>query len=739
MADGGRRRGSRRVWATLCTVLVLMGAGGPALAQTGPWSDPKLSPDERAKRLEQAMTLDEKIRLVHGPMAVAFRGAPMPEGAIGSAGYIPGNSRLGIPALQETDAGVGVANPLNVRPGDGATPLPSGLALAASWSPETVYAGAAMIGRQAWRKGFNVMLAGGANLARDPRNGRNFEYLGEDPLLAGVLAGEVVRGIQDQHVVSTIKHFAINDQETGRQVLDARIGDAAARESDLLAFQIAIERGKPGSVMCAYNKVNGAYACENEQLLTRTLKSDWGFPGWVMSDWGAVHGLDAALRGLDQQSGEQIDKEVFFGEPLKAAALRDPAYAARVSDMVRRILRSMFAVGLFEHPPLKTPIDYAADAEVARRAAVEGMVLLHNPRGLLPLAKTARHIVVIGAHADAGVLSGGGSSQVASSEPGGRAIPLGGTDGPPQFREMLFHPSSPLKAVAAKAKDAQVSFDDGRYPARAAAAASRADLAIIFATQWMTEGEDAPDLSLPNGQDALIAAVVVANPNTIVVLETGGPVLMPWLDKTGAVLAAWYPGARGGEAIADVLFGDAEPAGRLPLTFPARNGQNPRPEIPGLTAPAGTSFPVDYVEGADVGYRWFARAGETPLFPFGYGLSYTRFAYSDVKVTGGETLTISVTVANTGTRAGADVPQVYLTSAAGRPLRRLIGWSKLMLKAGEQRTVTVTADPRLIADFDETAQVWRVAGGDYSIAVGASAIDLKLSGGAKVKARTLKP
>ena len=458
-----------------------------------------------------------------------------------------------------------------------------------------------------------------------------------------------------------------------------------------------------------------------------------------MSDWGAVHSLEAALRGLDQQSGEQLDKEVFFGEPLKAAALRDPAYAARLSDMVHRILRSMFAVGLFEHPPVKTPIDYAADAQVAHRAATEGMVLLHNRAGLLPLAKTARKIVVIGGHAVAGVLSGGGSSQVVPSDPGARIIPVGGAKDPPHFWEMLFHPSSPLKAVTAKVKDGSVAFDDGRYPSRAAAAASRADLAIVFVTQWMTEAEDAPDLSLPNGQDALIAAVAAANPNTIVVLETGGPVLMPWLDRVGAVLAAWYPGARGGEAIADVLFGDAEPAGRLPITFPARIDQNPRPEIPGVTAAPGVSFPVDYPEGSDVGYRRFARRNEKPLFPFGYGLSYTSFAYSGVKVEGGDTLKISFTVANTGTRAGSDVPQVYLTSAAGQPLQRLVGWSKVALKPGESRSVTVTADPRLIADFEEASHRWRIAGGRYTVSVGASAIDLKMTGAATVKARTLKP
>jgi len=247
----------------LITLALLAGAAHAAgeAPSARPWMNPALSPDDRAGLLEKEMTLDEKIGLLHGPMAVPLFGGTVPEGALGSAGYIPGIPRLGVPALQETDASLGVANPANVRPGDVSTGLPSGLSLAASWNPETAYKGGAMIGQEAWRKGFNVLLAGGVNLARDPRNGRNFEYLGEDPLLAGTLGGEAIRGIQDQHVVSTVKHFAINDQETQRFSVDVHIDEAAARESDLLAFELAIEKGKPGSVMCAYNKVEGAKAC----------------------------------------------------------------------------------------------------------------------------------------------------------------------------------------------------------------------------------------------------------------------------------------------------------------------------------------------------------------------------------------------------------------------------------------------------------------------------------------------
>lgn len=704
-----------------------------------PWMDTALSPEARAERLESQMTLDERIRMVHGIFAVPLLGPVLP-GALGSAGFVPGIERLGIPALQETDASVGVTNPFDVRKGDGATALPSSVMTAATWNKDLAYQGGAMIGQESWKKGFNVLLGGGVNLARDPRNGRTFEYLGEDPLLAGVMAGEAIRGTQDQHVISTIKHFAINAQETGRMILSAKIGEAAFRESDLLAFQIAIENGKPGSVMCAYNRVNTVYACGHDGLINRTLKGDWAYPGWVMSDWGALHDVNYATAGLDQQSGEQLDSAVFFGEPLKRAVESGDIPAARLSDMVRRILRSMFAHGLFDNPPQQQEIDYDANAAVAQRVAEEGIVLLSNRDGMLPLARDAKRIVVIGGHADAGVLSGAGSSQVVPVGGAPVTVAMGGEGPGAAFVKMVFHASSPLKAIKAKAPNAEVRFIDDSYPSAAAALARNADVVVIFATQWMIENRDVPDLTLPNGQDALIEAVAAVNPRTIVVLETGGPVQMPWLDKVGAVLAAWYPGARGGEAIANVLFGDVNPSGRLPMTFPASAAQLPRPELDGSTLPLGEKFDVDYdIEGSDVGYRWFARKNVKPLFPFGFGLSYTSFAYANLTVTGGETLTVDFDVRNTGARAGADVPQVYLTDAAGAKRVRLLGWSKVTLEPDATQRVTVTADPRLLADFDAALPGWRVREGNYAVALGSAAGDFKLQGEAAVSARVLKP
>lgn len=731
---------NRPLIAAASLAVLAVASAAEAQAPLRPWMNGKLSPDERAALLEKEMTLDERIGLLHGPMSMPIFGIKKPEGAIGSAGYIPGVPRLGVPAVNESDASLGVTNPLNVRPGDGATALPSGLSLAATFSTKLAYDGGVVVGREARAKGFNVQLAGGVNLARDPRNGRNFEYLGEDPWLAGNLAGAAIKGIEDQGVVSTVKHFSLNGQETKRHFANSVIDEAAHRESDLLAFQIAIEKGQPGSVMCAYNLVNGDYSCGNPHLLNDVLKRDWGYKGWVMSDWGAVHATDYILKGLDQQSGEQLDGTTWFGEPLKAAVQKGEVPAARISDAARRILRSMFAAGLFDKPVEPGgAIDYDAGAAVAQAAAAEGIVLLKNRDGLLPLAKTVKTIAVIGGHADAGVLSGGGSSQVVPPGGANRVVPLGGEGMMGPFRSQYFNGSSPLAALRKALPEAKVTFDDGRYVASAVAAAKAADVVMVFGNQWMGEGEDAPDLSLPDGQDALIAAVTAANPNAIVVLQTGGPVSMPWLDKAGAVVEAWYSGAKGGEAIANVLLGAVNPSGRLPMTFPAAIDQYPRAQLPGLTVPEKTRFDVVYSEGADVGYRRFAKTGAKPLFPFGYGLSYTTFAYANLKVTGGETLSVSFDVTNTGQRPGKDAPQVYLTGAAGKATQRLIGFDKIDLKAGETRRVTLTADPRVLASFDAKANRWALTGGDYQVAVGASSADLALKGAAKVKARTLKP
>jgi beta-glucosidase len=701
-----------------------------------PWMDRSLAPEARAEAVLRAMTLAEKLTLVFGYFPTqadwqrtATKNWKFPEGGLpDSAGYVPGIPRLGIPAQWQTDAGLGVASQRTPTPRL-RTSLPAGIATAATWNPDRAREGGAMIGREAYLSGFNVMLAGGMNLVREPRDGRNFEYAGEDPLLAGTITGATIAGIQSNPVISTMKHYAFNGQETNRFVMDHRIGERAARQSDLLAFEIANEIGRPGSVMCAYNRVNGAYACENAWLLNQVLKTDWGFKGYVMTDWGAGHSTtQAALAGLDQESGWAFDRSPYFADALREAVNNGHVPAARVTDMARRILWAMFDKGVFDSPVAgdrAATIDYAAHAAVTRADAEEGIVLLKNDGALLPIAKAVRTIVVIGAHADVGVLSGGGSSQVYA-----HGAPANGLVVPDEYGKgfpgpKVYHPSSPLRALQART-GATVTFVDGKDPAMAAAAARRADLAVVFAEQWTGESIDAPDLSLPAGQDTLIAAVAAANPRTVVVLETGGPVLMPWLKRVGAVVEAWYPGTSGGEAIARVLTGEVNPSGRLPVTFPASTSQLPRPKIEGDPALDQDAHPIgNYdIEGAAVGYKWFEKTGRTPLFPFGYGLSYTHFRYAGLSVArDGQGLRARFTVTNDGPVAGHAVAQIYVGAPGWEAPRRLGGFRKVLLAPGASETVTIPIDPRLLAGFDVATRQWRVAAGTYSVSLATSAAD----------------
>jgi len=719
-------------------LLVAALAARAAAADAGalrPWLDPSLAPDTRAELALKAMTRPEKLSLVFGYFASespdskpGARYAPPPGARIGSAGYIPGIPRLGLPPQWLTDAGLGVAtqhsSPDAYRE---RTALPSGLATAATWNAQLARSGGAMIGAEARASGFDVLLGPGMDLMREVRGGRSFEYAGEDPWLAGTIAGAEIRGIQSQHVIAVVKHYALNDQETGRTVLSADISEAAARESDLLAFELAIEQGHPGAVMCAYNKVNGSYACENHWLLRQVLDRDWGFPGYVMSDWGAVHStVRSALAGLDQESAYTFDQKPYFGAALRAALAAGSVPPARLDEMAYRILRSMFAAGVADHPVGRSGvgIDFAADRRVAEADEGQAIVLLKNARAILPLARSVRQLLIIGGHADRGVLSGGGSSTVFPV--GGNAVPglqPTGWPGP-----IVYLPSAPLGAIMGVAPQANIRYLDGGDIAAAAREAAHADRVIIFATQWAAESRDVA-LTLDRSQNQLIAAVAAANPRTIVVLETNGPVLMPWLGKVAAVLEAWYPGSGGGPAIAKVLFGAVDPSGRLPVTFPASLAQLPHPVLPGTGIPDGQPFSIDYREGAAVGYKWFQERGLKPLFPFGYGLSYTRFRYSELKarVLDGQ-LAVSFIVTNVGGQPGAAVPQVYVGPSSGswEAPRRLGGWSKITLAAGASAPVSVRVDPRLLAMFDQAHDRWQRAAGTYLVWVGESSAKLEL-------------
>jgi len=713
---------SEKRWRIAAPALVSLlaasvGAQGPMPA------DPAGHADERAAAIEARMTDAERLNMVRSTFARTDRTTkPLPHDVISSASYTAAIPRLGIPALRETDGPVGVSWVSGSRK-DGATALPATIAIGATWDPAIAYRAGALMAREARAKGFNVLLAGGVNLIREPRGGRNFEYVSEDPLLAGVIGGEEIHGVEDGHVLSTVKHFAFNAQETGRHIFNALISDTAAHDSDLLAFRIAIDHGRPGAVMCAYNRFNGPQSCGSHYLLTDVLKREWNYPGFVMSDWSAVRGIGDMRAGLDRESAEELDAHPWFSEGLPTAMATDPEMETRVRDAARRVVRSMIASGLFDDPSVIQTVDPAVGKAVAKDAALASIVLLKND-GVLPLLKTAQRVAVIGGYANQGVISGGGSSQTQPVEGPAINMPGNGTN-----HRIMFHPSPPLAAIIAKLpKDAFVRYDQGFYPATAAALARDSDVAIVFATQWMSEGLDAPDLSLPQGQDALIAAVAQANPHTIVVLETGGPVLMPWREKAAAIVEAWYSGISGGPAIADVLFGDADPGGRLPVTFPASVEQLPRPRLDDSSdthrdfasqKQTLEGFDVDYnIEGSDVGYRWFARRRLKPLYPFGYGLSYTHFRYADFSVSVQGGATASFTITNDGARAGSDVPQIYVTDRAGKRGLRLVAWQKVSLGRGETRRIRIAIDPKILADWERSS--WRVGAGRFEFQLGPS-------------------
>ncbi len=678
-------------------------------APKGPWMDKSLPPDQRADMVLKEMTQDEKIQLVHGAGGFGAAGSH----SNGGAGVILGIPRLGLPDLQLADSAVGVR--AAAERGRYSTLLPSTIAEAATWDPKLAYEYGAVIGRELRDQMYNLSLGGGVDITREPRNGRNFEYQGEDPILAGKMIGQFIRGLQDQKVIGDIKHYAFNDQETGRNIGNVLIGKRAMRESDLLAFEIGIAEGQPGIVMCSYNKLNGDWACENDYLLNDVLKKTWGFKGFVMSDWGGTHSTTkAALAGLDnEEPGFQ-----YFGDKLKAAIDAKQVPQERLDDMVHRILRTEFACGVVDDPPHGRVVDPFRGADTAQAISEAADVLLKNNNAQLPLnAAAIRSIALIGSHADTGMLSGGGSAQV--DPPGGGASRFGG---PP-----VWFPTSPMKAIAAKAPRAKIQFNDGTDTAGAAALAKSSDVAIVFVNQPTSEGKDSKTLTLPDNQDALVSAVAAANRHTIVVLETGGPVAMPWIDQVNAAIEVWYPGIRGHDALANILFGDVNPSGKLPVSFAKSDADLPHPQVPGIDLTPDRSagrfrfpdFDIPYTEGLKVGYKWFDAEGKQPLFEFGHGLSYTTFAYSNLKASADS---VSFTIRNTGKRAGAEIAQVYagLPDAAQEPPKRLVAWTKVTLAPGESQNVTLPIEPKFLSIFNEQTNDWQLLPGQYRLLVGGS-------------------
>ncbi|HVT65608.1 MAG TPA: glycoside hydrolase family 3 C-terminal domain-containing protein [Mycobacteriales bacterium] len=706
-----------------CTVGLLHTAGSPAAAATAkcPWMNSHLSPQTRARMVVKHMTLAEKVGQLYGRGDITHYGA---------ANYIPGIPALCVPDQVSNDAGAGLGDAQLL-----VTAFPDGITQAASWDRATQFKVGAAIGWEAWHKGVNVQLAPGVDIARNPLNGRTFEYAGEDPYLSGQTGAAEIRGIQSQHVAATVKHYALNDQETNRMSDSSDVDVRTMQEIHLPAYEAAVKQGHVASVMCSYNRINGVYACQNKYLLRTVLDKQFGFKGWVMSDWGGTHSTVAAAKnGLDQE--QNITPGTYFNKALMTAVQQHQVPMSTLNEMVTRVMYGMFAAGLFDDPVPAGPVANTAivntpqEKAVALEAAEGGAVLLKNSGSALPLRGTGQSIALIGIPTTpAGAqqyYQGGGSSKV----------PITGTN--PAVVD-------PLSAISLRAEaDSDVVIPaTGAVIADAVAAAKLAKTAVVFIGDGETEGNDRKTLDAVNAvcalaclpstgpdQNALVSAVAKANPNTIVVIQAGGPVSMPWLKQVRGVLHMWYPGEQDGNAAAALLFGDVNPSGKLPLTFPKSIRQGPLRtyrQYPGVTI-QGVPHSV-YSEKLLVGYRWYTTKHLTPLFPFGFGLSYTHFKFSGLTVhatRSGATARFAVT--NVGNRAGAEVAQLYVSDPPGahEPPIQLKGYQKLSLLPGQRERVTLPLDRRSFAYWNVKANGWRVAPGCYSIRVGDSSAHLPL-------------
>lgn len=744
--------------------------------------------DQQAQALVDQMTQDEKLQMTKG-----FPDAGNP--ICGNLGTIQGIPRLGIPNLYFTDGPQGVTRegPLPLGPGcpasnpnvdRGTTRLPALIALAATFDVVAARYYGVLMGLELRDTGFNWLGgAGNVNLTRDPRSGRTFETMGEDPILSGLMVTQQLQGIRKSGVVASLKHFAVNDQDIGRFYVNAKLGERAMRETDLLAFEIPIKESGVQSIMCSYNlvnaefdingdpEVNNGYACGNDHLLNEILKGEWGFRGFVHTDWYlATHSVLDANGGLDvSMPGSGV-----FDSELEQAILDGDVAQARLDDMAKRVVIAMLEADLIDKPAFEPVlIDQARGEAIALSTAEQGSVLLKNSNGALPLdAVFSGTIAVIGSNADVGVLTGGGSSSLNPIPGYATTPPVETTDDYYNFWSVVagerfakrYDAESPRAAIDALS-NAPVFYNPGTDLASATNLAASADVSIVFVHSWSSEAMDLESLSLGSGlrglpcsfllvpcedQDELVSAVAAVSDKTIVVVQSGGPVLMPWLDEVDAVLAVWLPGIKGGEAIANLLFGEVNPSGKLPVTFPLSEADLPRTAPPSQqTDPVScilgcNIFDVDYdIEGLEVGYKWFDAEAKDVLFPFGHGLSYTEFEYSELSVTPPESngqgyINVEFKITNTGDRAGAEAAQVYveLPAAANEPPKRLVGFDKVQLQPGQTRTVIVRLNPLSSShpfsyfDVDQTGESgeWVMAEGIYTIHVGSSSRDIRLVG-----------
>jgi beta-glucosidase len=800
----------------------------PAQAATQPWMNTSLAPADRAALLLAAMTQTEKLAMMHGGASCGY------------AGCIDANTRLGIPALHLQDGPVGV--------GDGAggvTQLAAPVAGAASWDTALMKQYGSTLGAEQWGKGTNVVLAPTINIVRDPRWGRAFESLGEDPYLAGQMGAADIQGIQSQGPMAQVKHYAVYNQETSRNNAadNAIVSDRAEREIYLPAFETSVKQGGADSVMCSYSAINGPFACENSTLQNQILKGDWGFTGFITSDWGATHSTVAsANNGLDMEMPDSN----YYGSALTTAVSNGQVSQATIDDHVRRILTSMFQAGLFDHAQTGTmasTVTSAAHTALARQVATDGSVLLKNTGSILPVPATTKSIAVVGTGGGASPMyQGGGSASVNSSgsvspyqgiqtragsgisvtyNPGtagggitglagkcidvaaannanGTAIQLydcNGTnaqswtvaaDGSLQSLGKCMDAAAAGTADGTKiqlydcnsttaqkwtatngtlvntgsgkcltansstnstqlvlgtctgAAGQQWKLPSGSGHDQAVAAAKAADLAVVFVNKFESEGSDLSDIDLPADQNQLVTDVAAANPNTVVVVNSGSAVTMPWAGSVRGIIESWYPGQEYGNALASLLFGDADPSGKLPVTFPASLA-----DVPAHTTAQwpGQNNTVQYSEGVDVGYRWYDQQNKTPAFPFGFGLSYTSFGYGNLAVGAPDAsgnVAVSFDVTNTGTRTGAEVAQVYVgqPSATGEPPKNLRGFAKVSLTPGQTQRVTVTLDAR---SFQYWNGAWTSATGSNQIMVGASSRDIRLTGAVTIGSSTSAP
>ena len=684
----------------------------------------------KSDSLIKLMTLEEKVGMIHGNSSFTSAGVP----------------RLGIPELVTSDGphgvrvehGRGYDDVKNVP--DSGTYLPTGICLASTWNPALGYAFGTVLGSEANFRGKDVILAPGINIMRSPLNGRNFEYLSEDPFLVSKMVIGYIRGVQDQGISACVKHFAANNQETLRNSIDVQMSERALREIYLPGFKAAVQVANVNTLMGSYNKFRGQWATENDYLMNKILKKEWGFKGLVMSDWGAVHSTAQAIwNGTDLEMGTDLSLgpnpdygKYFLGDTVVTLVKSGKVPEYLINEKVRRILYVMFKTNMIGAKRSKGEYNTKAHQQTAEKIAEEGIVLLKNENKILPLAPTVKSIAVIGFNADRKQSLGGGSSQVKAYY---EVTPLQG-----------------LKNIAGK--KVNITYSKGYNIERGAAAdealiqqavqeARKADVAIIIGGwthgynyhEWKdnaydAEDTDKPDMDMPFGQNELIKAVLAANPKTIVVLMGGGPMdISQWIDNAKGIVQAWYPGMEGGNALAKIIWGQANPSGKLPVSFPKKLQDAPAIK---LGQYPGDKVTVNYFDDIYVGYRYFDTFNVEPQFPFGYGLSYTSFRYSNLQINaGGKKATVTFTIRNTGSTDGAEIAQLYVKQEKlnlPRPEKELKGFEKVFLKAGEEKKVTITLDEDAFAYFNDVKSEWEIDPGVFDFNIGSSSRDIRLNG-----------